>query len=58
MNDYDNESNIENTPVLSKKLSPLDYQLFEVIYISDDFNEDLGDEFWLGEEYCDNNKEQ
>lgn len=49
MNNYDNESNIENTPVLSKKLSPLDYQLFEVVYISDDFNEDLGDEFWFGE---------
>lgn len=33
-----------------KKKSPLDYKYFDVVYMSDDFNDDLGDEFWLGKD--------
>lgn len=46
---FDKTNDMEKSPHPNKKLSPLDYKLFDVIYISDDFNDDLGDEFWFGE---------
>lgn len=33
-----------------KKLAPLDVKLFDKVTISDDFDEYLGDEFWLGKD--------
>lgn len=36
--------------VKKEKKSPLDYKYFDVIYMSNDFNDDLGDEFWLGKD--------
>lgn len=33
-----------------KKLAPLDVKYFDVVHISDDFDEDLGDDFWLGDD--------
>lgn len=36
--------------ISKKNLSPLYIKLFDVAHISDDFNDDLGDEFWLGKD--------
>lgn len=38
---------VSETP---KKLAPLDVKLFDKVTISDDFDEYLGDEFWLGKD--------
>lgn len=43
---------IMDIPLLKteKKLAPLDVKLFDKVTISDDFDDDLGDEFWLGKD--------
>ncbi|MBE9578569.1 MULTISPECIES: hypothetical protein [Moraxella] len=40
----------QNIMQSKKKLAPLDIQIFDEVYMSDDFNDDLGDEFWLGKD--------
>lgn len=47
---------IANIPLFKKQieqqepLAPLDVQLFDYVYMSDDFNDELGDEFWFGKD--------
>ena len=43
---------IMDMPILKteKKLAPLDVKLFDKVVISDDFDDYLGDDFWLGED--------
>lgn len=50
MNEFDTKNLTQNSPTLTKKLAPLDVKLFDVIYITDDFDEYLGDDFWFGKE--------
>lgn len=50
MNGFNDKNLTQNSPILTKKLAPLDVKLFDVIYIADDFDDELGDEFWFGKE--------
>lgn len=40
----------QTVPESPKKLAPLDVKLFDKVTISDDFNDYLGDDFWLGKD--------
>lgn len=40
----------QSLPKIQKKLAPLDVKLFDKVTMSDDFDDYLGDEFWLGKD--------
>lgn len=48
--EYEKKSVNATTITTPKKLTPLDRQYFKEAKISEDFDDYLGDEFWLGED--------